>query len=90
MHRKIGAAVVAIALFIGTTTVSFAENTGGASSPASGRDSSGRDIGNTSSTHNPRPSSPSLLEWRIESRAKRVLTLPRIIHVVENRGDRSA
>ena len=35
----------------------------------------------------------ALLEWRIESRAKRVLTLPCIIHpenVVENRGDRSA
>jgi hypothetical protein len=58
MHRKIGAAVVAIALFTGTTTVSFAENTGGTSSPSSGQDSSGKDIGNTSSTHNPRPSSP--------------------------------
>jgi hypothetical protein len=54
MHRKIAAAVLAIALFTGTTTVSFAEDAGGASSP-----SSGRDIGNTSSTHNPRPSSSS-------------------------------
>jgi hypothetical protein len=59
MHRKIGAAVVAIVLFTGTTPVSFAENTGGASSPSSGQDSSGKDIGNTSSTHNPRSSSPS-------------------------------
>ena len=34
----------------------------------------------------------ALLEWRIESGAKRVLTLPRIIrleNVVENRGDRN-
>jgi hypothetical protein len=59
MHRNIGAAVVAIALFIGPTTVSFAENTGGGPSPSSGQDSSGQEIGNTSSTHNPRPSSPS-------------------------------
>ena len=58
MHRKIGAAMVAIALFTGTTA-SFAENTGGAPSPSSAQDSSGKDIGNTSSTHNPRPSSPS-------------------------------
>ena len=62
MHLKIGAAVVAIALFTGTTTVSFAENAGGASSPSSGQSSSGRQdssapIGTTSSTHNPRPSS---------------------------------
>jgi len=55
MHRKIAAAVAAIALFTGTTTVSFAENTGG----TSGKDSGGQEIGSTSSTHNPRPSSPS-------------------------------
>ena len=59
MHRKIGFALMAIALFTGTTTVSFAENTRGASSPSSAQDSSGKDIGSTSSTHNPRPSSPS-------------------------------
>jgi len=61
MHRKIAVAAVAIALFAGTTTLSFAENTGGASnpssgqavgpSPSSGQDSSGQTIGSTSSTH---------------------------------------
>ena len=74
MHRKIAVAAVAIALFAGTTTLSFAENAGGASSPssgqgtsgqaigpgpASGQDSSGQTIGSTSSTHNPVPSSSS-------------------------------
>ena len=70
MHRKIAAAVVAIALFTGTTTVSFAENAGGASTPSSGQaigpggassPSSGQEqtIGSTSSTHNPAPSSSS-------------------------------
>ena len=64
MHRKIAVAAVAIALFAGTTTLSFAENTGGASSPSSGQGSSGQDssgqtIGSTSSIHNPGPSSSS-------------------------------
>jgi hypothetical protein len=59
MHRKIAVAAVAIALFAGTTTLSFAENAGGASSPSSGQDSSGQTIGSTSSTHNPGPSSSS-------------------------------
>ena len=68
MHRKIAVAAVAIALFAVTTTLSFAENAGGASgssgqavgpSPSSGQDSSGQTIGSTSSTHNPGPSSSS-------------------------------
>jgi len=74
MHRKIAVAAVAIALFAGTTTLSFAQNAGGASSPSagqgssgravgpspsSGQDSSGQTIGSTSSTHNPGPSSSS-------------------------------
>ena len=59
MYRKLAATVAAIAFFTGTT-VSFAENAGGASSPSSGQDSSGQvqePPGNTSSTHNPQPSS---------------------------------
>ena len=74
MHRKIAVAAVAIALFAGTTTLSFAENAGGASSPSSGQgssgqavgpspssgqDSSGQTIGSTSSTHIAGPSSSS-------------------------------
>jgi hypothetical protein len=73
MHRKIAVAAVALALFAGTTTLSFAQNAGGASSssgqgssgqavgpsPSSGQDSSGQTIGSTSSTHNPGPSSYS-------------------------------
>jgi len=56
MHRKIGAAIVALILFAGPSTVSFAQSTtgtgGGSSSPAR------EGIGTTSSTHNPHPSSP--------------------------------
>ena len=68
MHRKI-ATLVAIALFAGSTTLSFAENAGGSSNPSSAQgssgqaigpqDSSGQTIGSTSSTHNPGPSSSS-------------------------------
>ena len=69
MHRKIAVAAVAIALFAGTTTLSFAENAGGGSNPSSEQgssgqaigpqDSSGQTIGSTSSIHNPGPSSSS-------------------------------
>ena len=69
MHRKIATAVVAIALFAGTTTLSFAQNAGGASNPSSAQgssgqaigpqDSSGKTIGSASSTHNPGPTSSS-------------------------------
>ena len=70
--------------------MSLAESAGGTSSS-----SLGQGIGNTSSTHNPRRRL-ALLEWSIETRAKRVLTLPRIIHpenvemktVVASRGQR--
>ena len=55
MYRKIAATVAAIALFTSTTTVSFAENAGGTPSPSSGQ--AQEPPGNTSSTHNPRPSS---------------------------------
>jgi hypothetical protein len=57
MPHKIRAAVVALILFAGPNTMSFAEDTkgdGGASNS-----SAGQGIGNTSSTHNPRPSSSS-------------------------------
>ena len=45
MYRKIATAVVAIALFAGTTTLSFAQNAGGASNPSSAQGSSGQAIG---------------------------------------------
>jgi hypothetical protein len=55
MHRTIEAAIVALVLFAGSTAVCFAQTTkgtsGNSSSPTEG-------IGSTSSTHNPRPSSP--------------------------------
>jgi hypothetical protein len=54
MHRKIGAAVVALVLFIGQSTVSFAQGTSG--EPRTGTNPTAEGIGSTSSTHNPRPS----------------------------------
>jgi hypothetical protein len=53
MHRKIGIAVVAFSLLAGLGTMSFAQ-----SSTSGGADPKGEGIGSTSSTHNPRPSSP--------------------------------
>ena len=53
MHSKIGTAIVALVLFAALSAVSFAQsNTSGAANPKAER------IGSTSSTHNPRPSSP--------------------------------
>jgi hypothetical protein len=52
MHRKIAAAVVALVLFAGPSTVSFAQNPGGT---PMGTNPTTEGIGNTSSTHNPRP-----------------------------------
>jgi hypothetical protein len=54
MHRKIAAAVVALVLFAGPSTVSFAQNPGGT---PMGTNPTTEGIGNTSSTHNPRPQS---------------------------------
>jgi hypothetical protein len=53
MHRKIGTPVVTLVLFGTLIAVSFAQtsNSGGVDPTAEG-------IGSTSSTHNPRPSSP--------------------------------
>jgi hypothetical protein len=53
MHREIGTPVVALVLFAALSAVSFAQtsNSGGVDPTAEG-------IGSTSSTHNPRPSSP--------------------------------
>ena len=42
MYRKIATAVVALALFAGTTTLSFAQNAGGASNPSSAQGSQGK------------------------------------------------
>jgi hypothetical protein len=53
MHRKIGTAVLALVLFAAFSAVSFAQSsTSGAANP------NAEGIGSTSSTHNPRPSSP--------------------------------
>ena len=53
MHRKIGTAIVAFVLFPALSAVSFAQSsTSGAANPKA------EGIGSTSSTHNPRPSSP--------------------------------
>jgi hypothetical protein len=53
MHSKIGTAIVALVLFDALSAVSFAQsNTSGAANPKA------EGIGSTSSTHNPRPSSP--------------------------------
>ena len=53
MHRKIGTAIVAFVLFAALSAVSFAQSgTSGAANPTA------EGIGSTSSTHNPRPSSP--------------------------------
>ena len=59
MHRKIGTPVVALVLFAALSAVSFAQtsNSGGVDPTAEG-------IGSTSSTHNPRPSSPLSCERR--------------------------
>lgn len=54
MHRKIGTAILALVLFAGPSTMSFAQNsTNGAANPKE------EGIGSTSSTHNPRPSNPA-------------------------------
>jgi hypothetical protein len=53
MHRKIGTAAAALVLFAALSTVTFAQSS--TSKPA---DPKAEGIGSTSSTHNPRPSSP--------------------------------
>jgi hypothetical protein len=53
MHRKIGTVTVALVLFAALSTVSFAQSS--TNRPA---DPKAEGIGSTSSTHNPRPSSP--------------------------------
>ena len=57
MHRKIGTAIVALVLFAGPSTVSFAQS----SSTSGGANPTGEGIGSTSSTHNPRPQSSARL-----------------------------
>jgi hypothetical protein len=53
MRHKIGTAIVALVLIAGPGTMCFAQgNTSGAANPKE------EGIGSTSSTHNPRPSSP--------------------------------
>ena len=53
MHCKTGTAAVALVLFAALSTVTFAQSS--TSKPA---DPKAEGIGSTSSTHNPRPSSP--------------------------------
>jgi hypothetical protein len=54
MHRKIGAAVVVLVLFASPNIVSFAQSPNGT---RTGTNPTQEGIGNTSSTHNPRPQS---------------------------------
>ena len=63
MHRKIAATVAALVLFAGPSTVSFAQNPSGT---PTGTNPTAEGIGNTSSTHNPRPQSsgPTGMEKR--------------------------
>ena len=65
MHRKIAAAVAVLVLFAGPSTVSFAQNP---SRTQTGTNPTAEGIGNTNSTHNPRPQSSGRLEWRTERR----------------------
>jgi hypothetical protein len=53
MHRKTGTAALALVLFAALSTVTFAQSS--TSKPAEPK---AEGIGSTSSTHNPRPSSP--------------------------------
>ena len=53
MHRQIATAAAALVLFAAVSTVTFAQSS--TSKPA---DPKAEGIGSTSSTHNPRPSSP--------------------------------
>ena len=53
MHRKIGTPLVALVLFAAFSAISFAQT-----SDSGGVDPTAKGIGSTSSTHNPRPSSP--------------------------------
>ena len=63
MHRKIAAAVAALVLFAGPSSVSLAQKPSG---PPPVTNPTTEKIGNTSSTHNPRPqsSSPTGMENR--------------------------
>jgi hypothetical protein len=54
MHRKIATAIAALVLFAGPSTPSFAQNPSGT---PTGTNPTTEGIGNTSSTHNPRPQS---------------------------------
>ena len=58
MRRKIGTAAAAFVIFIGSSIVSLAAETGGAPSGEKGvaGSPSAEGIGSTSSTHNPNPS----------------------------------
>jgi len=53
MHNKVGTAIGALVLFTALSTATFAQSS--TSKPA---DPKAEGIGSTSSTHNPRPSSP--------------------------------
>jgi len=59
MHRNIGKAAVAFALFIGASGLALAAETAAPSTQGVGGDPTAAGIGNTSSTHNPNPNSPS-------------------------------
>ena len=78
MHRKIAAAVAALVLFAGPNTVSFAP----IPATPTGTNPTAEGIGNTSSTHNPRPQSsgPTGMENRKATEAIWALILQHTIH----------
>ena len=83
MRRRIGTAAAAFVIFIGSSIVSLAAETGGA--PSSGEKGvagspSAEGIGSTSSTHNPNPTRRlARLEWKIGAELKWAAMPQRII-----------
>jgi hypothetical protein len=57
MHHQIRAAMVALIVIAASSTTSYAEDSKG--DKGAPNSSAGESVGNTSSTHNPRPSSSS-------------------------------
>ena len=67
MHRNIRTAAVAFVLFIGGSGFCLAAETAAPSTKGVGGDPTAEGIGNTSSTHNPKPN-PSLGATGMENR----------------------
>jgi hypothetical protein len=69
MHRNIGTAAVAFVLLIGASGLALAAETAAPSTQGVGGDPTAPGIGNTSSTHNPNPTSdPASRQTGMENR----------------------